>query len=346
MNIGTTLIKVFRNEMAPQGWHFSEEEAADDFRNNEEKIMTEELVKKGTYELKDVKKGAATIGGKKFYTMSYKTTTGSFWGQFVEGGASYHAVESALYLFFPPDFKKTHIFYGFLISDYYLRGHLYVTKKTDLAQIYPVINSFRIISPPVEFPVGMNGELLSAAAEGNISNIKNLVNKGADVNARSDTGWTPLMYLSAIGNKEVASLLIEKGADVNQKNNQGQTPLFLAAHWGHSELAGLLIGKNADINAQMDDGWPVLTDAIDMHRVEIAKMLIDKGADVNLKSKKGWTALMAASLKNHPDIVRLLIEKGADVNATDEKDTSALTIAKRSGHVEIVRLLKEAGAKE
>jgi hypothetical protein len=337
--LGSTTIKVFRNEIAPQGWHLSEEEIANDFRNNEEKIMREEGVKNGLYELEDVTKSIESEGDKKLYAMSYKITRDLPGG----GAAARRAQEAVLYLYFPPDFKVRHIFYGFLISEDYERGSF---VKVDLAQIDTVINSFRITSPPVGFPVGMNGEMLRAAAEGNTSNVKDLINKGADVNAKSTNGWTPLMYVSATGNKEIVSLLIAKGANTNEKNNQGQTPLLFAAHWGHAETVNLLLEKGADINAQMDDGWSILTDAIDMNRVEIAKILIAKGADVNLKSKKGWTALMAASLKNHPDIVRLLIEKGADVNAKAEKDTTALKTAVKLGNVEIVRLLKEAGAKE
>ncbi len=341
--LGSTTIKVFRNEIAPQGWHLSEEEVANDFRNNEEKIMREEGVKKGLYELEDVTKSIESEGDKKLYAMSYKIKRDLPGGVWEHGAAAHRAQEAVLYLYFPPDFKVRHIFYGFLISEDYERGSF---AKVDLAQIDPVINSFQITSPPVDFPAGMDGEMLRAATEGNTSNVKDLINKGADVNAKSTNGWTPLMYISATGNKEIVSLLIVKGANINEKNNQGQTPLFFAAHWGHAELVNLLIERGANINVQMDDGWSILTDAIDMNRVEIAKMLIVKGADANLKSKKGWTALMAASLKNHPDIAKLLIEKGADVNAKAEKDTTALKIAAGLGNVEVVRLLKEAGAKE
>ena len=95
---GSTLIRVFRNEIAPQGWHMSEEETADDFRNLEEKIMIEEGVKKGEYNLEDVKKGITTINGKKLYFLSYKTTAGTFFGGISPKGPL-RAAEAVLYLY-------------------------------------------------------------------------------------------------------------------------------------------------------------------------------------------------------------------------------------------------------
>ncbi len=338
---GTTLVKIFRNGvMDPSKWHLSEEEIADDYRNNEEKIVSMGGDEEEKYKLEDVKKGITTVEGRRFYFLSYKATTGSWMGS-LKGPSK--TVEATLYLFFPPDFRFNHIFYGFLINESYLRGNL---LTVDLTQIHPVIKSFRITTPPLAFPAGMNGEVLKASAAADILKIKDLINSGADANAKSEDGWTPLMFISEIGNKEIANLLIDKGANINEKNNQGQTPLFFAAHWGQAELVNFLIEKGANINAQMDDGRSVLTDAIDMNRVEIAKVLIVRGADVNLKSKNGRTALMAASIKNHPDVVRLLIEKGADVNAKSDKDTTALRLAVKLGNVEIVRVLKEAGAKD
>ena len=42
--------------------------------------------------------------------------------------------------------------------------------------------------------------------------VKLLIEKGADVNSRNDTGGTALMFASGRGHTEVAQLLIEVGA--------------------------------------------------------------------------------------------------------------------------------------
>ena len=153
--LGSTLILVTENKRLQDKWYLSEEEIADDYRNLEEKIMLEEGVKKGEYKLKEVKKETTIIDEKKFYTMSYKTTRGT-WGEMI--GSSIPAgvagspllmkapiaVENKIYLYFPTDFKEKHHFFVFLISEAYERGSVI---SIDLKQIYPVINSLKIKNP-------------------------------------------------------------------------------------------------------------------------------------------------------------------------------------------------------
>lgn len=48
-----------------------------------------------------------------------------------------------------------------------------------------------------------------------MESVKVLVGRGADVNARSRDGWTPLISAAYAGNADIAKLLIEKGADID-----------------------------------------------------------------------------------------------------------------------------------
>ena len=62
------------------------------------------------------------------------------------------------------------------------------------------------------------GELYDAAKSGDIVKARQLLQQGADVNAKDQFLRTPLHVAASEGNAEVAKLLIEKGADVNARD--------------------------------------------------------------------------------------------------------------------------------
>lgn len=67
--------------------------------------------------------------------------------------------------------------------------------------------------------------LHEAAFGGNIFVVKSLLERGAEVNAVSKAGNTPLHGVK--GHGKVWDELVKHGADVNAKNNEGETPLSL-----------------------------------------------------------------------------------------------------------------------
>ncbi len=96
--------------------------------------------------------------------------------------------------------------------------------------------------------------IYDAARNGDLAGVQAELDKGMDVNAKTDYGMTPLHFAAYSGHKEIAELLIAEGADVNAKDKYGFTPLYQSARFGHKEVAELLIAKGVDVNAQMLDG--------------------------------------------------------------------------------------------
>lgn len=161
--------------------------------------------------------------------------------------------------------------------------------------------------------VSKEAELLhQAAMVGDVNQVKSLISKGVDVNAKNRLGWTPLHNALWYGHKAIVELLIDKGSNVNAKETGGNTPLHFVAIKGGREAAELLIAK---------------------------------GADVNAKNVTQQTSLLLAASYGHKDLVELLIEKGADVNAQSGSD-NALSMARKKSYVEIEELLLKHGAKE
>ena len=137
-------------------------------------------------------------------------------------------------------------------------------------------------------------------SDGWIDIVGLLRSNGADVNALSKDGRTPLHLAVTWDNKDIAALLIENGANVNAGNGKYGTPLFEAAFRASTEIAQFLISKGADVNATNKDGMTVLDAAEDsVHFVGVSKekaetlkaLLIAKGARHKEIDTDGFTDL-------------------------------------------------------
>jgi len=130
--------------------------------------------------------------------------------------------------------------------------------------------------------------LYLAAEEGRLADVRRIIEKDPDlVNSFStvpdlrDTKYTPLHLASRYGHKPVVEYLLEKGADLEARTNKKETPLFLAAAANHRAIAAVLIDKGADVNARDENGWTPLrvgTNFIDLQdRRPLADLLKQHG---------------------------------------------------------------------
>jgi len=184
--------------------------------------------------------------------------------------------------------------------------------------------------------VGKDGSpLVNAALYGKIEVVKFLISKGANVNAKSNGGRTPLhaavgagvLSVSDVNIVAVVKLLVSNGADVNAKDNKGETPLGDVVVFGTSEVIKLLISNGANVNAKYNDGSAPIHKAARSGKIENVRLLVSKGADVNAKDNKGLTPLYNAVIGNHIEVVKFLVSQGADINMTYEKGASLRDIA-------------------
>ncbi len=94
------------------------------------------------------------------------------------------------------------------------------------------------------FAQSLNEDLLAAARKSDAAAVKSLLAKGADVNAKSPYGATPLFFACDRGSAEVVKILLEAGADVNIKDTfYKSTPLTWAIQHDHAEVVKLLVAK-------------------------------------------------------------------------------------------------------
>ena len=76
-------------------------------------------------------------------------------------------------------------------------------------------------------PSGAERSFIAAIQTNNIDAVKALLEAGADVNEPAYTTKTPLHYASHSRNKEILKLMMTEGADLEAKTEQGFTPLVL-----------------------------------------------------------------------------------------------------------------------
>jgi ankyrin repeat protein/formylglycine-generating enzyme required for sulfatase activity len=196
----------------------------------------------------------------------------------------------------------------------------------------------------------LNLELFNAANNGDLAQVKQLIEEGADVNSVNKTGITALMRASQQGHLDVAKFLVNNGADVNAAATgglNGFTALMFASMNGHSDVVKFLVDKGADVNTHGPIGDTPLFIASSMGNLDLVKFLVAKGADVDdgVGSGFGFTPLMPASQGGYLEIVEFLVANGADVNAVDNiHGATALMSASKGGHLKIVEFLIDKGA--
>ncbi|KAJ5590153.1 Pfs NACHT and ankyrin domain protein [Penicillium hetheringtonii] len=194
---------------------------------------------------------------------------------------------------------------------------------------------------------GKYGNALQGASfNGDQEIVKLLLDNGAEINAQGGKYGNALQAASSKGHQEIVKLFLDNGADVNAKGGEYGNALQAASLEGYHEIVKLLLDNGADVNAQGSEyGNALYFASLEGHR-EIIKLLLDNGADVDTAVHRGEydNALQAASSHGHQEIVKILLEKGADVNAKCREYGDALYVTSREGHREIVKLLLDNGA--
>ncbi len=171
--------------------------------------------------------------------------------------------------------------------------------------------------------------LMIVAKNGNLKEVKKLIENGTNVDDVNYSGYTPLILASQNGHLEVVKFLISKGADIDAGDNdfeQGFNSLMHASLAGHFEVVKFLVESGAQIN---ENSWLIATPfsaACEGGNIDIVKFFIDKGADLNSTADYGHSPIYSAIYYGHADVVRLLLEKGVvydgEINSWDFYDST------------------------
>ncbi|KAG8035383.1 hypothetical protein G9C98_006829 [Cotesia typhae] len=213
--------------------------------------------------------------------------------------------------------------------------------------------------------------------------VEALITAGANINEKNDKGLTLLHQAILKEDSATAIFLLENGADINAKTLEGETPLQLSVHCRLGEVVEALCRRGVNtsvgcplwdaLDSDQEDSASILvthgadTDcwgpgpdgclqtllhrAIDDNKEEIAQFLIRSGCDLNAIRKLGpngeggdeardnCTPLHLCCQWGLEQVVQTLVEHGANVNARDAEGKTPIHIAIQNQHAEIIALL-------
>ena len=214
---------------------------------------------------------------------------------------------------------------------------------------------------------GAKVDVFSAAALGDNEALSALLDADTGL-ARATNRFdsTPLHYAAWAGHADAARQLLERGADVDAFDRHGMPPLIYAAYWGrHENTVEMLLENGADVYWKNIWGkGQSAYDAIFDHNHWLARkggsatheaaltgdvsrlrgLLEDSPARVGERSQSSATPLHAAASGNQVEAIRLLLDAGADIEAKMDRGISPLYSAARAGAAEAVALLIARGA--
>ena len=181
-----------------------------------------------------------------------------------------------------------------------------------------------------------------------------LLAAGADIEHKTIDGCTPLILAAGKGCDLVVQLLIRSRANVNATSDSGYTPLLGAARHGHFPVVTNLLreptGSSIDVNASDHKGRTALALAIAKRESEregaytsVVDVLLGKNADVRKADLLGHTPLMQAVFVGAEDVFDKLLSKVQNIDVLDNEGFTALHHAAGHGQASMIKSLCEAG---
>ncbi|XP_033213964.1 serine/threonine-protein phosphatase 6 regulatory ankyrin repeat subunit A-like [Belonocnema kinseyi] len=159
------------------------------------------------------------------------------------------------------------------------------------------------------------GEKISSGEIFSLEIIKLLLERGADINARTRDGIT-VLHAACTGNLDVVKLLVDWGVNLHMKCKTKRTALHVAVKYKKLDIADFLISKGLLVDVADEDGNSPLRfimGYLDEEYLDMIEFLLDNGADVlSTESLYGnnWNVLeYALSYQNFGAVESLLNSK-------------------------------------
>lgn len=187
--------------------------------------------------------------------------------------------------------------------------------------------------------------------------MQSVVKAGVPVDVPGRFNWTPLAWVTVMGNLAGMKKLLELGANPNhmvddEKSGSSNPLVMMIAQRRDPQRLQLLLEYGLDPNARWGSGkkHPFKGDSLLMESImskRCVERLVERGADVNMVMEIGrGTALVRAIDLGQLQIAEYLLKHGATV----ELDLAADALQNRllsdtDYRLKILKMLKERGAR-
>lgn len=181
-------------------------------------------------------------------------------------------------------------------------------------------------------------EFLSVMFSGDAGEIRRALSE-REPNAVVE-GQPILLWATSAGTADAVQAVIEKGADPDAKSETGETALLMAAYSGKLDVVRVLMHSGANVNAADEDGQTALMAAAKSGSLDVVRELVAAGArldqcDSHDRSVMHW--VMAEG--DHAEVVNYLLAQGAPKDGTSQDGASPYDYALSLGRSRSLALL-------
>lgn len=171
-------------------------------------------------------------------------------------------------------------------------------------------------------------------------------------NQKNTLGRTPLHYAAAAGRGDLVTIFCEEyRADIDARDNHGYTPLLRAMEADQLDVIDYLLLRGSRVtglvNHEGNSALHLLVQTLskepDSRKLDIFHRFIEQGLDINAANLKGRRPLWLAIASDNILFVKALVEQGADVSMASIEETERLLapfqLAERLGFDKIANFL-------
>lgn len=160
----------------------------------------------------------------------------------------------------------------------------------------------------------------AAAEAGDVAQLRAIVASGpppVDLNEVVAAGVNLLMYEIVAQNETAVRALLDAGADPNALTPQGASPMLVAGSDQDPRWIRLLLDHRGDPDLKNQFGNPLLAMVVAYSPWATMVALLDRGAAIDATNATGQTATMRLAALHQWEHVDAMLERGADPTLAD-----------------------------